>query len=170
MRLQGGWARSANDGSIPRACASGWISTSNTAANLHTGSPSISSSTSRNLIFADGVTMQRVFDAVVDRTRSRLDVPKIRTIFGTAQRPRRTRKRSSVIEAAIETPTFDLTVFKLHFGRLTGKAYTKGERVLRFEAIAHNSAELRCGRMIEKFPEIVTRLAGVVERFATALD
>ena len=46
---------------------------------------------SRNLIFADGATMQRVFDAVVDRTRSRLDVPKIRTIFGTAQRPRRTR-------------------------------------------------------------------------------
>ena len=48
---------------------------------------------SRNLIFADGATMQRVFDTVVDRTRSRLDVPKIRTIFGTAQRPRRTRKQ-----------------------------------------------------------------------------
>ena len=42
--------------------------------------------------------------------------------------------------------------------------------MLRFEAIAHNTAELRCGRMIEKFPEIVTRLAGIVERFATALD
>ena len=82
---------------------------------------------SRNLIFADGATMQRVFDAVVDRTRSRLDVPKIRTIFGTAQRPRRTRTRSSTIEAAIETPTFDLTVFKLNFGRLTGKAYTKDD-------------------------------------------
>jgi hypothetical protein len=125
---------------------------------------------SRNLIFADGARMQRVFDTVVDRTRSRLDVPKIRTIFGTAQRPRRTRKNSSTVKAAIETPTFDLTVFKLHFGRLTGKAYTKGERVLRFEAIAHNTAELRCGRMIEKFPEIVTRLTGIVERFATALD
>ena len=125
---------------------------------------------SRNLIFADGHRMQQLFDTVVDRTRSRLDVPRIRTVFGTARRPRRTRKHSSIIEAAIETPTFDLTVFKLHFGRLTGKAYTKGERVLRFEAIAHNTAELRCGRMIEKFPEIVTRLAGIVERFATALD
>ena len=125
---------------------------------------------SRNLIFADGAAMQRVFDAVVDRTRSRLDVPKIRTIFATAQRPRRTRRNSSAIEAAIETPSYDLTVFKLHFGRLTGKAYTKGERVLRFEAIAHNTAELRCGRMIEKFPEIVTQLAGIADRFATALD
>jgi len=125
---------------------------------------------SRNLVFADGRRMQRVFDTVVDRTRSRLDVPKIRTIFGAAQRPRRTRKHSSMIEAAIETPTYDLTVFKLHFGRLTGKAYTKGERVLRFEAIAHNTAELRCGRMIDKFPDIVTELAGIAERFATALD
>ena len=61
-------------------------------------------------------------------------------------------------------------MFKLHFGRLTGKAYTKGERVLRFEAIAHNTAELRCGRMIDKFPDIVTELAGIAERFATALD
>ncbi len=125
---------------------------------------------SRNLIFADGRRMQRVFDTVVDRTRSRLDVPKIRSVFGAAQRPRRTRHSSSTIEAAIETPTYDLTVFKLHFGRLTGKAYTKGERVLRFEAIAHNTAELRCGRMIDKFPDIVTELAGIAERFATALD
>src|SRR4029078_12616760 len=28
----------------------------------------------------------------------------------------------------------------------------------------------RCGRMLEKFPGIVTRLAGIAERFATALD
>ena len=70
----------------------------------------------RNLIFADGHSMQQIFDTVVDRTRSRLDVPKLRTIFGTAQRPRGTRRRSSAIEAAIETPTYDLTVFKCHFG------------------------------------------------------
>ena len=48
---------------------------------------------SRNLIFADGRRMQQVFDAVVDRTRSRLDVPRIRTVFGAAQRPRRTRRQ-----------------------------------------------------------------------------
>ena len=82
---------------------------------------------SRNLIFADGHRMQQVFDAVVDRTRSRLDVPRIRTVFGAARRPCRTRRRSPLIEATIETPTYDLTVFKLHFGRLTGKAYTKDD-------------------------------------------
>ena len=47
-------------------------------------------------------------------------------------------------------------MFKLHFGRLTGRRYTKGERVLRFEAIVHNTAELRCGRMLEKFPRSST--------------
>ena len=125
---------------------------------------------SRNLIFTDGPTMEKLFDTVVDRTRSRLDVPKVRTIFGAKTRPHRRRKHSSKIEAAIETPVYGLTVFKLDFGRLTGKAYTKGERVLRFEAIAHNTAELRCGRMLDKFPEIVTRLAGIAERFCDALD
>src|SRR4029078_4396592 len=47
---------------------------------------------SRILIFADGTTMQRVFDTVVDRTRSRLDAPKGRTISGTPQRLRSPRK------------------------------------------------------------------------------
>ena len=30
--------------------------------------------------------------------------------------------------------------------------------MLRFEAIAHNTAELRCRLMIDKFPDIVTEL------------
>src|SRR5664279_5486487 len=43
---------------------------------------------SRNLLFAVGGDMDRVFNAMADRTRSRLDVPKLRTLFGTKQRPR----------------------------------------------------------------------------------
>ena len=125
---------------------------------------------SRNLIFTSGAQMDKIFDAVVDRTRSRLDVPKLRTIFGAHARPRRTRIASCHIEAAIETPTYDLTIFKAHFGRLTAKAYTKGERVLRFEVIVHNTAELNCGRVLDKFPDITSRLAQMTERFCTALD
>ena len=41
---------------------------------------------------------------------------------------------------------YDLTIFKLHCGKLTLKIYTKGERVLRTEAVAHNIQELNCGR------------------------
>ena len=37
---------------------------------------------SRNLLFENGARMQRVFEAIVDRTRSRLDVKVLKTMFG----------------------------------------------------------------------------------------
>jgi len=70
---------------------------------------------------------------------------------------------------AVETPTYDLTIFKLHFGKLTLKGYTKGERVLRFEAIVHNTKDLRCGRLLAKFPEIVTRWKAMLHSFLSHL-
>ena len=126
---------------------------------------------SRNLLFASGRQMQDVFDAVVDRTRSRLDVPQVTTLFGAKMRPRAARgRRPPRLEVVIETPAYDLTKFKVHFGNLTLKGYTKGERVLRFEGIAHNTKDLRCGKTLEKFAPIVTRLKQMVEEFCTALD
>ncbi|MGH3514295.1 MAG: hypothetical protein ACRDRB_18785, partial [Pseudonocardiaceae bacterium] len=127
---------------------------------------------SRNLVFKVGAQMDKVFDRVVDRTRSRLDVPTLRTLFGAKQRPARntSSELSLQLAAMIETPRYDLTMFKVHFGLLTLKAYTKGEHVLRFEAITHNTRQLRCGRVLEKFPEIIGKLAGMVDRFTTALD
>src|SRR3954451_4963853 len=47
---------------------------------------------------------------------------------------------------------------------------TKGEHVLRFEAIVHNTKALRCGRVLDNFPHIIARLAGMVDRFTTTLD
>jgi hypothetical protein len=41
--------------------------------------------------------------------------------------------------------------------------------VLRIEAVAHNTRELNCGRALDKFPEVVSRLKAVLERFADAL-
>jgi hypothetical protein len=116
--------------------------------------------------------MDQVFDRAVDRTRARLDVPTLRTLFGAKQRPGRngTPDPSLQLAAVIETPRYDLTLFKVHFGNLTLKAYTKGEHVLRFEAVAHNTKALRCGRVLDRFPEIIDRLAGMVDRFATTLD
>ena len=114
--------------------------------------------------------MQDVFDAVVDRTGSRLDVPQVTTLFGAKMRPRAARRRPPRLEVVIETPAYDLTKFKVHFGNLTLKGYTKGERVLRFEAIARNTKDLRCGKTLEKFAPIVTRLKQMVQEFCTALD
>jgi hypothetical protein len=90
---------------------------------------------SRNLIFASGARMDRVFGTIADRTRSRLDVPALRTLFGVRKRPAGTAEPSLKLAVVIERPAYDLTLFKVHFGLLTLKGYTKGERVLRFEAI-----------------------------------
>jgi hypothetical protein len=70
----------------------------------------------------------------------------------------------------IEKPRYGLSWFRISFGRLQLKAYTKGEHVLRFEATVHNTKELRCRRSLEYFEEIITRLAGMADRFATTLD
>ncbi len=126
---------------------------------------------SRNLLFNNGARMQRLFDTIVDRTRSRLDVKTIRTMFGANHRPHRDRAGGPPrLEAVIETPTYDLTNFKVHFGRLTLKAYTKGEHVLRVEAITHNTRDLKCGRVLERWGDVTTRLADMADRFCTGLD
>jgi len=126
---------------------------------------------SRNLLFHFGRQMQDIFDAAVDRTRSRLDVPEVTTLFGAKTRPCTARgHRSPRLEVAIETPAYDLTKFKVYFGNLTLKGYNKGERVLRFQGIAHNTKDLRCVRTLDKFAPIVTRLKKVAEEFCTALD
>jgi hypothetical protein len=127
---------------------------------------------SRNLIFDVGGHMEQVFQTLIDRSRVLLDIKAIKTILGYKRRPkyRPRNKRSGEWEVAIERPVYDLTIFKLHCGKLTLKIYTKGERVLRIEAIAHNTKELDCGRSLEKFPVIVARLKAMLERFLDALS
>jgi hypothetical protein len=38
------------------------------------------------------------------------------------------------------------------------------------EATVHNTKQLGCGRTIQRFPQIVTQLAGMTQRFCTTLD
>jgi hypothetical protein len=126
---------------------------------------------SRNLLFEVGGQMEQVFQALIDRSRAPLNLQTIKTIFGCRYRPKIRKTRFSTRwEAAVERPTYDLTIFKLHCGKLTLKIYTKGERVLRIEAMAHNTEQLDCGRSLEKFPEIVCLLKTILERFVDALS
>ena len=69
---------------------------------------------SHNLIFKVGAQMEKMFDRIVDRTRARLDVPTLRTLFGAKQRPGRngSSEPSLQLAAMIETPRYDLTLFK----------------------------------------------------------
>ena len=93
-------------------------------------------------------------------------------ILGYQRRPRYRRRKNWVAEwdVTVERPAYDLTIFKLRCGKLTLKIYTKGERVLRIEAVLHNTEELRCGRSLDRFPRLVTELKGTLERFMNALS
>jgi hypothetical protein len=80
---------------------------------------------SRNLLFRVGAQMEQVFQGTIECTRARLHVKHLKTIFGAKARPHRDRKgKAPLLEVAVETPTYDLTIFKLHFGKLTLKGYT----------------------------------------------
>lgn len=116
---------------------------------------------SRNLLFRDGATLDKVFQGVIDRTRALLDVRTVKTIFGRRQRG----VRELRWEVVVERPSYDLTVFKIHCGIMTLKMYSKGERVLRIEVIVHNVKKLAMRRGLEHFPKLVERLQGNLQRF-----
>lgn len=127
---------------------------------------------SRNLLFTHGHTMDQVFHGVIDRTRALLDIKAVKTIFGHKRRPAQKHKsgKRPRLELVVERPVYDLTVFKIHYGKLTAKMYSKGEHVLRIEAIAHNTKDLRCGKLIERFPQITESLKMILERFLSVLQ
>jgi hypothetical protein len=124
---------------------------------------------SRNLQFHLGGQMEQVFQSLIDRTRASLDLDKVKTILGYQRRPWKKKFPKGRYEVIVEKPKYGLTVFKVHYGYLTLKIYTKGERVLRIEAIVHNTKELPRSRPLEKFPFVVDQLRKMVDRFLDAL-
>ena len=127
---------------------------------------------SRNLLFKRGRKMEKVLNEVIDRTRAPLDLKTLKTIFGVKHRPtlRDKHGKSSRIEVVVERPVYNLTVFKIHFGALTVKMYSKGERVLRVEVIVHNARRLGCSYGIDKFPQIIEKLKTVLDRFLSVIN
>jgi len=123
---------------------------------------------SRNLLFRRGATMNEVYQKLIDRTRQPLDLAQLKTIFGIRHRPQRTLKRGRTgpeVVKGVHAPSYDLTVFKVQWGNLTLKIYDKGERVLRVEVVVHNAKELKCGKVLDKLPELLVRMAGMLGRF-----
>lgn len=114
--------------------------------------------------------MEQVFQSVIDHTRAPLDIKAIKTIFGRKHRPFKKNRngKGPRLEVVVERPAYDLTVFKAHFGKMTVKIYSKGERVLRIEVIVHNTRDLPCGRDT-KFPGIIESLKAILERFLAVL-
>jgi hypothetical protein len=115
--------------------------------------------------------MDQVFQALIDRSRAALDLDRVKTIFGDKKRPHcDTRKKNPTRwGVVVEKPAYDVTIFKVHYGKMTLKIYSKGEHVLRIEVIVHNTKAYRWGRSLQAFPELVARLQGILERFLNAL-
>ncbi len=125
---------------------------------------------SRNLLFQAGGQMDQVFQALIDRHRGALGRDQVKTLLGGKKRPgcRKRKKQPTRWGVRVEKPTYDLTVFKVHFSKLTLKIYTQGERVLRIEAIVQNTRALPGNRSRPHFPTLVALLRGMVERFLNA--
>jgi hypothetical protein len=125
---------------------------------------------SRNLLFKRGRQMDDVYQKIIDFTRGRLDIKRLKTIFGSKNRPYKHKSTAPAPEVRIETPDYNLTIFKIHFGRLTIKLYDKGERTLRAEVVVHNTKDLKCKRGIGSFGEIVEKLETIMGNFLSNLD
>lgn len=121
---------------------------------------------SRNLLFQRGWQMEQVVQGLIDRVRSRLDIKTLKTIFGAKQRPKGRKGHKVPREQIVfEKPSYDLIIFKLHFGQLTLKLYTKGEHILRIEVIVHNTKALPFGRSLPHLPKIAAHLHHILTRF-----
>ena len=118
---------------------------------------------SLNFLFERGRDLERIFQALIDRTRSTLDLKTVKTILGAKQRPQT--KSKTRWEITVETPEYGLTIFKIHAGILTLKMYTKGERVLRCEVIVPNVRKLKQGNSLMRWVPAVTHLNEVLDRF-----
>jgi len=136
---------------------------------FHYGYSSYQLEYSRNLQFHNGNQMWEILQRLVDRTRSRLDLKVVKTIFGFKKRPSVKRLKKNQWGVEIETPVYDLTVFHVHYGKLSLKIYSKGESVLRIEVMVHNAAEAPFGRRLENFPKTVVWMKEVAERFLNSL-
>ena len=67
--------------------------------------------------------MDQVFHGVIDRTRALLNIKTVKTIFGYKHRPfkKNGMGEGTRCEVVVERPDYDLTVFKVHCGKLTVK-------------------------------------------------
>jgi hypothetical protein len=120
---------------------------------------------SRNFLFKRGRQLDDVYQNIINLTRERIDIPYLKTLLGRKSRPYITKRHPSAPEVHVQTPDYNLTVFKIHVGKLTLKLYDKGERTLRAEVVVHNTKELGCKRGLEYFEGIVTKLNGLMGSF-----
>jgi len=130
---------------------------------------------SRNLLFRDGALMDEVYQKLIDRTRTPLDIKVLKTIFGVRHRQPKRKQRLGRSEPELSKEVervgpCDITVFKVRWGNLVLKIYDKGQRVLRVEVKALNTAALKVGKVLEKLPEILGCMQQMLVRFLAVVQ
>jgi len=128
---------------------------------------------SRNLLFRSPRQMEQIFNGLIDRSRQLLDLQRIKTIFGRKRRPHRKRAHSAhpiQEERRFERPTYNMSIFKIRFGAMTLKLYTKGESVLRSEVMVHNARRLHCKYTLTHLDSLLNYLRSVLHRFLNQLS
>ena len=120
---------------------------------------------SRNLLFRRGTQLDQMYQHLISLTRERLDIKRLTTIMGRKNRPHNRKQKRPGIEVRIEKPDYNLTIFKIHFGKITLKLYDKGQRVLRAEVVVHNTKELKCKRSVSNFGYMVNKLSTMMNNF-----
>ena len=114
--------------------------------------------------------MDQIFNSITDHSRSYLDIKRLKTIFGNKKRPSRKRNKKPRLELAIERPIYELTIFKIDCDSFTVKFYSRGERVLRAEAVLHNAKAFSGRRSINNLKEVIIFLKNILDRFMDAVS
>lgn len=131
---------------------------------------------SRDYIFHSGRTMEEIFQAVIDRNRSRLSLKDVKTIFGARGRPHQRNRiaeepggRRGTVSKEVDQKSYNLTVMKLHWKLSTLKIYDKSARLLRFESVEHNLRKSKKRGRLENWSDFVSESCGKLERFTNSL-
>jgi len=130
---------------------------------------------SRNLLFQDGAVMEEIYQKLIDRTRHPLDIKALKTLFGVRHRQPRRKQRPGRSEPEVskeveQVGPYNVTVFKVRWGNLVLKIYDKGQRVLRIEVKVLNTAALKAGKLLEKLPELLSRMQAMRVRFLAVVQ
>lgn len=129
---------------------------------------------SRNLLFGDGQLMDQVYQKLLDRTRGPLDLKVLKTIFGRHRRSHKKqrpgRSEPELSKEVQQLGDYEVTVFTVRWGNLVLKIYDKGERVLRVEVKVLNTKALKVGRLLDKLPQMLSRMQEMLVRFLSVVQ
>ena len=87
-----------------------------------------------NLMSASGAVMDRLFNTVVERTRSRLDVPTVRTLFGSRGRPHR---NPGAMRSGLQRPGESSSIGSSSTGRSPGAGHAHACPIRRPHSTGH---------------------------------